>query len=71
MAETEVVGLTGFGVFGFDWEFNPLASADAVVSWQTSEDGLYDKVVLRDDLTWSDGEPITAHDVEFSFRAIM
>lgn len=71
VAETEVVGLTGFGLFGFDWEFNPLASADAVVSWQTSEDGLYDKVVLRDDLTWSDGEPITAHDVEFSFRAIM
>ncbi|MGL4512228.1 MAG: ABC transporter substrate-binding protein [Lacipirellulaceae bacterium] len=71
VAETEVVGLTGFGLFGFDWEFAPLASADAVVSWQTSDDGLYDKVVLRDDLTWSDGKPITAHDVEFSFRAIM
>ncbi len=30
-----------------------------------------DKVVLRDDLTWSDGKPITAHDVEFSFKVIM
>ena len=30
-----------------------------------------DKFVLRDDLTWSDGEPITAKDVEFSFKVIM
>jgi peptide/nickel transport system substrate-binding protein len=71
MSESEFLGLTGFGLFGFDWEFNPLASADSVVSWQSSEDGLYDKVVLRDDLTWSDGKPITAHDVEFSYRVIM
>ena len=30
-----------------------------------------DKVVMRDDLTWSDGKPITAYDVEFSFKVIM
>ena len=30
-----------------------------------------DKVVMRDDLTWSDGKPITAHDVEFTFKVIM
>jgi peptide/nickel transport system substrate-binding protein len=30
-----------------------------------------DKVVLRDDLTWSDGHPITAHDVVFTFHTIM
>jgi peptide/nickel transport system substrate-binding protein len=71
MSEQEYMSLTGFGLFSFDWEFNPLASADCVVSWQASEDGLYDKVVLRDDLTWSDGKPITAHDIEFSYRAIM
>ena len=27
--------------------------------------------VLRDDLTWSDGKPFTAHDVEFTFKLIM
>ena len=42
-----------------------------VTSWHTSKDRLYDKVVLRDDLTWTDGKPITAHDVEFSYRVIM
>ena len=40
-------------------------------SWQTSKDRMYDKVVLRDDLTWSDGQPVTAHDVVFSFQTIM
>ncbi|WP_425614808.1 ABC transporter substrate-binding protein [Anatilimnocola sp. NA78] len=71
VTESDVNGLTGFGLFGFDWNFKPFASKDAVVSWQTSKDLLYDKVVLRNDLTWSDGKPITAHDVEFSFRLIM
>jgi peptide/nickel transport system substrate-binding protein len=69
--EFEVNSLTGFGIFAFDEDFTPFASADAAVSWKTSEDGLYDVVILRDDLLWSDGTPITAHDVEFSYKAIM
>ncbi|NOY30274.1 MAG: peptide ABC transporter substrate-binding protein, partial [Planctomycetes bacterium] len=62
---------TGFGLFGFDRNFDKFASKDAVVSWQTSEDRMIDKVVLRDDLTWSDGKPITAHDLEFTFQVIL
>lgn len=69
--EFSVSGLTSFGFFGFDWDMTPFASKDTVVSWQTSEDSMYDKVVMRDDLTWSDGKPITAHDVAFSFQVIM
>jgi peptide/nickel transport system substrate-binding protein len=70
-AESEFQALTAFGMFTFDWNFVPFASADSVVSWQTSEDRMYDKVVMRKDLTWSDGKPITAHDIVFSFKAIM
>lgn len=69
--EFDVGSLTNFSIFGFDWNFTPFASKDAAVSWQTSKDRMYDKVVLRDDLVWSDGEPITAHDVAFSFQTIM
>ncbi|MFO0901875.1 MAG: ABC transporter substrate-binding protein [Pirellulales bacterium] len=69
--EFDISSLTGFGIFSFDWQMRPFAAKDAVVSWQTSKDRMYDKVVLRDDLVWSDGTPITAHDVEFSFLAIM
>jgi peptide/nickel transport system substrate-binding protein len=71
VSEADVNGLTGFGLFSFDWDFNPFASSDTVTSWQSSSDHLYDKVVIRDDLVWSDGTPITAHDVEFSFKLIM
>lgn len=71
VVEFDVAGLIGFGLFSFDAQFNPFASSDSVVSWHTSRDGMLDKVVLRRDLTWSDGRPITAHDVMFSFQAIM
>lgn len=69
--EVDVNGLTGFGLFSFDKKMDPFAPSEVVVSWQTSKDKLYDKVVMRDDLVWSDGKPITAHDVEFSFKLIM
>lgn len=71
VTEFDVGSLTSFGLFGFDWSFQPYAAKDTVVSWQTSADRMMDKVVMRDDLTWSDGRPITAHDVVFSFQVIM
>jgi peptide/nickel transport system substrate-binding protein len=70
-AEFDILGLTGFGLFSFGRDLEPFASAETVTSWQTSADGLLDKVVLRDDLVWSDGTPITAHDVAFSYTVIM
>jgi peptide/nickel transport system substrate-binding protein len=71
VVESDINGLCSFGLFSFDWDFNPFAAADTVVKWQSSKDGLYDKVVMRDDLVWSDGKPITAHDIVFSFKVIM
>ena len=70
-AEFDILGLTGFGLFSFGRDLEPFASAETVATWQTSVDGLLDKVVLRDDLVWSDGAPITAHDVAFSYQLIM
>ncbi|MCG8451339.1 MAG: ABC transporter substrate-binding protein [Pirellulales bacterium] len=71
VSEIDYHTLAVFGLFSFDKDFNKFASADSVVSWQTSEDRMMDKIVMRDDLTWSDGTPITAHDVAFSFRVLM
>ncbi len=70
-AEFDILGLTDFGLFSFDRRMEPFATAETVASWQTSADGLADKVVIRDDLSWSDGRPITAHDVAFSYGVIM
>ncbi len=69
--ETWYNSLTGLGFFSFDKEMAPFAPSELVVSWQTSKDKLYDKIVIRDDLVWSDGKPVTAHDVAFSFQLIM
>ncbi len=69
--EFDLQGLTGLTLFTFDWNMERMGDAKVIVSWQTSKDRLSDKVVLRDDLTWSDGQPITAHDVEFSYQTIM
>lgn len=69
--ESDVNSLTSYGLFSFDWNLRPFAVSEFVKSWQTSKDSMYDKVVLRDDATWSDGVPITAHDVVFSFKTIL
>ncbi len=71
VTDFEVGDLISPGLFTFDWEMQPLANAEMVVSWRTSDDRMVDKVVLRNDWTWSDGTPVTAQDVEFSFKVIM
>ena len=40
-------------------------------SWEHSDDGLTWTFHLRDDVEWHDGEPFTAHDVEFTFNRII
>lgn len=38
--------------------------------WDVSEDGLTWTFHLRDDVTWHDGEPFTAEDVEYTFHIV-
>ncbi|MDO4551638.1 MAG: ABC transporter substrate-binding protein [Planctomycetia bacterium] len=72
MYEAEVQSLIGINLFSFTYDtFEPYATSDTNVSWHTSANRLIDKVVMRDDMTWSDGKPVTAYDVEFSFKVIM
>ena len=40
-------------------------------SWTRSSDGLTWTFLLRQDVRWHDGEPFTAHDVEFTFNRII
>ena len=71
IADIDVISLTGLGLTTIDWTMRPFADRSVVKTWQTSDDRTKDKFVLRDDLTWTDGTPVTAHDFEFSFHAIM
>ena len=40
-------------------------------SWDRSDDGMTWTFHLRRDVTWHDGEPFTAHDVDFTFNRII
>jgi peptide/nickel transport system substrate-binding protein len=39
--------------------------------WETSEDGLTWTFTVRDDVTWSDGEPLTSADVAYTFNRVL
>lgn len=71
VGDIDVLGLTGLALTTIDWNMRSFADGSVVKTWQTSEDRLYDKFVIRDDLIWTDGKPLTAHDFAFSFRTIM
>lgn len=58
-------GLAERNIDTYEWE--PVLAK----SWEVSEDGLTITFKLRDDVKWHDGKPFTAHDVEFTFNAIM
>ena len=40
-------------------------------SWEGSDDGLTWTFHIRRDVTWHDGQPFTAHDVDFTFNRII
>ncbi len=40
------------------------------LDWSLSDDGLVYTFMLRDDVTWNDGTPVTAHDYKFTFDAL-
>ena len=40
-------------------------------SWEHSDDGLTWTFYLREDVQWHDGQPFTAHDVDFTFNRII
>ncbi|HZZ28177.1 MAG TPA: ABC transporter substrate-binding protein [Pirellulales bacterium] len=70
--EATVLAQSKFGLMIYNWKMQPnYCDADTTVRWQQSKDHLIDKVTMRRDCFWSDGKPITAHDIAFSFHAIM
>jgi len=52
------------------WEPAVIGSNALVTSWSQSPDGRDYTFTLRDDLTWSNGQPVTAYDVLFTLTTL-
>ncbi|MBV9598145.1 MAG: ABC transporter substrate-binding protein [Chloroflexi bacterium] len=50
-------------------DLNP--APDLAASWKAADDGMSWTFNLRDDVTWSDGQPFTAADVDYTFNQIV
>lgn len=71
VAEGDVAELVFPLLTFYDRSFTAYGDAEYMKSWKSSKDRKYDIIELRDDWTWSDGKPVTAHDFVFSFQTIM
>lgn len=66
MAENLFLGLTDLA---FDINTSEtVVKPELATSWEVSEDGLVWAFHLRKDVVWSDGKPVTAHDIEYAVR---
>jgi ABC-type oligopeptide transport system substrate-binding subunit/serine/threonine protein kinase len=55
---------SGLVALNSDWEIVP----EVAQRWEVLDNGLRYLFHLRDDVTWSDGVPVTAHDFEFAWK---
>lgn len=66
-------GILGYlfeGLTEVSW-LNNQVEPSLAESWRHSDDGLTWTFQLRRDVTWHDGQPFTAHDVDFTFNRII
>ncbi len=54
-----------------DGQGNAVLAPGQAESWEKSEDELTWTFKLRDGITWSDGQPVTAHDFEYAWKRLV
>ena len=57
------------GLIGLDFDFEPVP--DLAESWELSADGTTYIFQIVQDARWHDGEPVTAHDIAFTFNDVI
>ena len=69
-SSSDVLGFLYQGLISIDQTNGEIVPALAE-SWEISEDGQTIVFLLKDDLKWSDGEPLTVDDIVFTFNDIL
>jgi peptide/nickel transport system substrate-binding protein len=68
--DVQVIDQTNVSLFDGDFDCKVTYHPSLAKSWSFSTDGLALDVLMRDDLTWQDGTPVTAEDVAFTYELI-
>ena len=66
--DSELMGFTHESLFSVDESF--MLSQDGMATFEFDEEAKTIAITLQNDLKWSDGEPLTAEDVLFSYEVI-
>ncbi|UJF14931.1 oligopeptide ABC transporter substrate-binding protein [Jeotgalibaca sp. MA1X17-3] len=66
--DSELMGFTHEAMFSVDENF--MLSQDGMATFEFDQEAATINITLKDDLKWSDGEPITTEDVLFSYEVI-
>jgi peptide/nickel transport system substrate-binding protein len=66
----EMWGLVYDSLTGYSME-DVSTEPSLATEWDTSEDGLTWTFTIRDDVSWSDGKPLTADDVAYTYNRII
>ena len=69
-SSSSVLGYLFEGLTETSWLTDEVEPALAE-SWESSDDGLTWTFRMRPGVTWHDGQPVTAHDVDFTFNRII
>ena len=69
-SSTGILGYLFEGLTETSW-LNNQVEPSLAQSWEHSDDGLTWTFHLRRDVSWHDGQPFTAHDVDFTFNRII
>jgi len=63
----DVIEQLFLGLTDFDVETMEVVP-ELATSWECSEDGLVWAFHMREDIKWTDGKPVTAHDIEYAVK---
>lgn len=66
--DSELMGFTHEGLFSVDENF--MLSQEGMATFDFDQDAKTITITLKDDLKWSDGEPLTTEDVLYSYEVI-
>lgn len=67
----EILRVLQEGLVRLDTEGKVTKGSGMAKDWKISEDGLVYTFYLKDDVKWSNGDPVTAHDFEYAWKRVL